>query len=110
MSALQVAQISRILWDNRMTWNRAWDGGLVALAEQPGAARQLAGGMHITILSPERSALMIQSAQWSKEQEKRGLGSAAAGDSDEAAPPPEAPAGSRPATKSSSRTPGAPAT
>jgi hypothetical protein len=99
MSVLQVAQISDLLQATNMAWNRSWDGGPVALTGESLAEKPLPGGMHITILSPERRDVQIQAVRWGREQAQRGLESAESNDSDEAAQPP----GPRPATKSSSR-------
>ena len=100
MSVLQVAQISELLQATNMAWNRSWDGGPVALTGESLAAKPLPGGMHITILSPERRDVQILAVQWGREQARRGLGDAGSPDSDEAVP---APPGGKAATKSSSR-------
>lgn len=100
MSVLQVAQISELLQATNMAWNRSWDGGPVALTGESLAAKPLPGGMHITILSPERRDVQIRAVQWGREQATRGLGDAGPPDSDEAVP---APPGGKAATKSSSR-------
>jgi hypothetical protein len=100
MSVLQVAQISEMLAAYEVTWNRAWNGRFITLAAQPGTAKALPGGLHITVLSPERKDLLTLVAQWGREQSRRGLGDAGPPDSDEAVP---APPGGKAATKSSSR-------
>jgi hypothetical protein len=102
MSVLQVAQISELLLANGMVWNRPWDGGFVALPAEI-APKSLPGGMHITILSPERTDMSLLAAQWAKEQARRGLGNVEPTDSDDAAQASETPGEIRPAGKSSSR-------
>jgi len=101
MSVLQVAQISEILQAYNMAWNRPWEGGQVALSGELLAAKALPGGMHITLLSPERSDLQILAAQWAKEQARRGRGSNK--DADEAAEAAEGLEESRLPGKGSSR-------
>lgn len=71
---LQGEYLSALIAERSLPWNRHFDGGAVVVHEGgPLPAIELAGGLKLTLLSPERPQLNLLAAAWKKECKAAGL-------------------------------------
>lgn len=74
LGAKQGENLSRAILNRRLPWNRAFDGGAAAVADDGSLpAVTLPGGMTLTLLSPGRRQLAELRPVWEAEVKKAGL-------------------------------------
>lgn len=71
--AVQGERLSRTLSVRRLPWNKAWNRRAVCLTGRQLRTKALAGGMQLTLLSPDRLKLTELIPVWEKECQKAGL-------------------------------------
>lgn len=71
--AVQGERLSKALLDGGLPWNRKWGGDAVCLPESGLKRLKLAGGMTLTLLSPDRRKLDALEPVWVQECGKAGL-------------------------------------
>ena len=74
LGAKQAERLGAAIVRRRLAWNGAFGGHAVAIPDDgPLPARQLAGGLTLTVLSPSRTELALLRPVWKEEIEKAGL-------------------------------------
>jgi len=71
--AMQGERLSALLTDNRQPWNKAWNGMAVCLTSQRMRHKTLAGGLKLTLVSPDANKLTKLLPVWESECRKAGL-------------------------------------
>jgi hypothetical protein len=77
--AVQGERLSAALIDGKLPWNRKWKRRAVCLASRGLKSVKLAGGITLTLFSPDREKLNALVGVWEKECKKAGLMPGAAG-------------------------------
>lgn len=70
---VQGERLSASLVDGKHSWNKAWKSRAVCLAARALPTKALAGGMRLTLLSPDRTKLTQLIPVWEQECKKAGL-------------------------------------
>lgn len=73
LGAVQGERVTAALLARLKDWNRKWKGRPIELGAKSLPTKKLAGGMTLTLLSPDRRKLLALIPQWEKECEDAGI-------------------------------------
>lgn len=84
--AVQGEKLTKLIVDRKLPWNEAFEGGPVRLEGDLPVVRTLAGGLKITLLSPDAAKLARLEPQWAEECRRAGLDPAASATAEQPQP------------------------